>query len=387
VTSWTKPSALYLHIPFCPYTCPYCDFVTHVGSPSLRQPYVDALCREIDMIAEYHSTNTLATVFLGGGTPGMLAPAQIGQILMEVERRFGIDQAPEITIETNPDTVATDQLTGLRAAGVNRLSLGVQSFNGHELRLLGRGHSPEDVTRAFLQARDAGFENISLDLMYGIRDQSMNSWKETLKAAIGLDPEHMSLYSLIVEPKTVYSRLEERGELILPLDDLVADMYLMACKLMQQAGFIHYEVANWARPGMESRHNTVYWHNDQFFAAGVGAHDYLRPHRSVRIRGVKRYIDRLAAGDAVIDEQIESSPAIERFETAVLGLRLLQEGLPRAGFAQRFDESLDAVYGETIAELIVAGFLSDDGETIRLREEMVPLANEAWERFLPESNS
>jgi len=382
---WSPPSSLYLHIPFCPYKCPYCDFATHVGKPGLVQPYVDALCLELDRMARDYAGYRLETVFLGGGTPGMLLPAQVEQILVAVERSFGIEKGAEISIETNPDTIDPERMAGFKTAGINRISIGVQSLDRDELKLLGRGHSPDAVADSVGAARAAGFENLSLDLIYGVQLQTMTSWLATLRGAIALEPDHFSLYSLIVEPKTPYFRLNATGQLQLPEDDLVADMYLAACDVLAQADFVHYEVANWARPGFESRHNRTYWRNEQFLAAGVGAYDYLRPYRSVRVRSSKRYIDRMTAGQSVIAQRDLATPEIERFETAVMGLRLLGEGLVRERFNRRFAEGLDAVYGPTIRDLEDVGFLWDDGQTVRLLEDKVPLANEAWERFLPPS--
>ncbi len=380
---WEPPSSLYVHIPFCPYKCPYCDFVTHVGSPSLIAPYVDSVCEEISRSGGSVAAARLKTVYFGGGTPGMLAPHQIQQILATAGSTFGIEESAEIDLETNPDTVSYDSLAGFRTVGVNRLSLGVQSMDEAELARLGRGHSPETVVASMKIARKAGFDNVSLDLIYGTPGQSMASWLETLASVLALEPDHLSLYALIVEPGTTFNLMQRRGRLFLPEDDLVAEMYFEARRLLTAAGFVHYEVANWARPGLESRHNLTYWRNRQFLAAGVGAFDYLRPYRSVRIRGVKPYIDALRSGASVIREHEESSPEIERFETAVMGLRLLNEGLNRQAFDRRFPEGLDAAYGRVIIDLTAHGFLVDDGQRVRLPEDKVPVANEIWERFLP----
>lgn len=379
------PDALYIHVPFCPYKCPYCDFVTHVGGAELVAPYVEALCREIEATGAEHSPHSLRTVFLGGGTPAMLAPRDVDRILEAAVRSFGIEPTAEITIEANPDVVTDASLAGFRAAGVNRLSLGAQSLDAEELRLLGRGHGPRDVEAAVLAARRAGFRAVSLDLMYGVQRQTPASWAATMESALSFEPNHLSLYSLIVESKTAYGRRSLRGELSLPPDDDVADMYLLACDKLARAGFIHYEVANWAIPGCESRHNLTYWRNEQFFAVGVGAYDYRRPYRTLRLRNTRRYIERIRCGRPVASLRDEVSPDLERFETAVMALRLLTEGLRRDAFNRRFLEGLDCVYGVVIAELTALGLLIDDGESVRLPEDKVTVANEVWERFLPAS--
>src|SRR5579884_169453 len=378
---WQPPSSLYLHVPFCPYKCAYCDFVTHVGSPSLVAPYVEALCHEIERISP--GDGPLQTVYLGGGTPTMLSPAQIDQILSTVDRSFGLAVDTEISLEANPDTVNREDLAQMRAAGMNRLSIGVQTLDVAELGALGRGHTPEEAISSFREARDAGLENVSLDLIYGAPGQSIDSWERTLTRAVGLGPDHISLYSLIVEPATRFWRQQEQGRLTLPPDDDVVDMYQLSCRLLQDAGYEHYEVANWARPGRQARHNCIYWLDEQFFAAGVGAYDYLRPYRSRRVRSTKSYIERMRAGQSVIVERELVAPADEQFETAAMRLRLLKHGLEGRVFVERFGRTLEPVYGTVIEDLVDLGFLERKGDVVYLREHMVPLANEAWQRFLP----
>jgi oxygen-independent coproporphyrinogen-3 oxidase len=354
-----------------------------VGSRKLVQPYVDAVCREIRQQTMSFGRAELTSIYVGGGTPSMLSAGQVAQILDTAAWAFGLRPGPEITLEANPDTLDGAKLQGFRAAGVTRISLGVQSFDHAELSVLGRGHSPRTVVEVARQARSAGFDNLGLDLIYGVPGQTARSWKETLGRAMDVGAEHLSMYSLIVEPGTEYARRHKKGSLPLPEDDLIADMYHLACEVMREHGYCHYEVANWARPGRECRHNLGYWRNEQFFAAGVGAHDYFRPYRSVRIRGVRPYVEAAARGGEVIERREHVGPALERFETVVMGLRLLREGLSRDAYRRRFEERLDSRYGAQIGELVALGLLEDDGESIRLPESMVPLANEAWERFLP----
>lgn len=377
------PKSLYVHVPFCPYKCPYCDFVTRVGSDKLVESYVDAVCEEIRRL-DYEPRSRLDTVFFGGGTPSMLAPEQIQRILREANDCFGFDAGVEISLEANPDAVDASKLDGFRTAGVNRLSLGVQSLQPHELRLLGRQHTPAQVGQAVAWARSAGFDNLSIDLIYGTQAQTKDSWHRTLDHVCRLEPDHLSMYSLIVEPGTTYGRLQTHSRLALPEDDLVADMYDLACEIMDASGFVHYEVANWRRPGKECRHNLAYWHNEQFLAAGVGAHDFIRPFRSARIRGVQRYIAAISSHSSVIKQREYISPIEERFETVIMGLRLLEEGVPRQIYRERFEEELEDRYGAQINELRTIGFIEDDGSRIRLPESKVPLANEVWEKFLPE---
>lgn len=346
-------------------------------------PYVRALCQEIGATGDKYPDHVVETVFLGGGTPSMLEPRSIEEILDQITRSFGIGDGAEISMEANPDTVDSAKLAGFRKAGINRISLGAQSLDPAELRSLGRGHGPADAARSVQDARAVGFDNLSLDLIYGTVGQTLESWGATLDGVLELEPDHISLYSLIIEPGTQYNRRRSQGKLPLPEDDLVADMYDLACRRLGEEGYGHYEVANWAKPGFQARHNLAYWRDEEFFAVGVGAYDYIRPYRSVRVRNTKRYIEAMeAGGDGIAKRDLVEGPD-ERFETAVLRLRLLQEGLSREVFVGRFGETLEQCYGPVLEELVEIGLIQDDGEVIRLVETKVPLANEAWERFLP----
>jgi oxygen-independent coproporphyrinogen-3 oxidase len=344
------------------------------------------LCKEIEQIAACVESPGLSTVYIGGGTPSLLTPGQIASTLDSVNRNFGILPGAEISIESNPGTVTTASLSGYRSAGVNRLNIGAQSMNEYELKALGRKHDPAAVAEAVSAARAAGFENVNVDLMYGGPGGTLESWRQTLNTVTDLRPDHLSLYSLIVELGTRFNRLFESGRLALPPDDTVADMYDVACEALAAAGFEHYEVANWSRPGMQAAHNLAYWRNEEFFAAGVGAYGYVRPNRFYHVRGTKKYIDAIMAGKDGIGGNDFVDPLDERFETVVMRLRLLDEGLDARVYEERFAERLDDRYGSTIAELVELGFLERIGSAVRLREVKVPLANEAWARFLPDRN-
>ncbi len=383
-SGWAAPGSLYLHVPFCPYKCAYCDFVTHVGSSGLIEPYVSALRLEIEHIAPANPA-PLDTIYFGGGTPSMLLPEQVEDILRTVEQSFGIASGAEISIEANPGTIDEAKLVGFLEAGINRISIGVQSMRAQELEALGRGHSTTQSIEAVEDARAAGFTNLNLDLIYGSTGQTLESWQSTIETVLDLKPDHLSLYSLIVEPKTRFWRAEQAGELSLPADDDVVDMYHLACRSLSAAGFEHYEVANWAMPGLQARHNRAYWLDEEFYAAGVGAYDYLRPYRSFHVRSTKRYIDHINRGLSAIAGRDKVGEEDEQFETAVMRLRLLHEGLDAQIFESRFGRSIDEIYGPVIEEIESLGFVERRDGVIRLREEMVPLANEAWRRFLPDS--
>ena len=286
---------LYIHIPFCERKCPYCDFNTYAGLNSLFDDTVDALCMEMERWAERLSHRQVTTIFLGGGTPTVLDVRLLDRIFAQIHRSFDVAVDAEITSEANPGTVDRAKFSALRALGVNRLSMGVQSFQADELRFLGRIHSVDDVMRAWEKARDAGFDNINLDFIFGLPGQSMESWQSTLDQALSMAPEHLSLYSLIVEENTPLHHWVEIGQVAAPDDDEAAAHYETAMECLGAAGYQQYEVSNWARtqrsasghrldaeagsalmPDLACRHNLIYWRNQEYLGIGPGAHSHLR---------------------------------------------------------------------------------------------------------------
>ncbi|RME57127.1 MAG: radical SAM family heme chaperone HemW, partial [Caldilineae bacterium] len=266
------PLGLYIHIPFCIQKCPYCDFNTYAKLEHLHQAFVDALCREMAQWAERLPTRRIATVFVGGGTPTVLSPGQLIQILDTVRELFRLEPGHEITCEANPGAVDREKFAVLRSLGVNRLSMGVQSFQPEELAFLGRAHSVEDVYAAYTAARAAGFDNINLDFIFGLPEQPPENWAATLEEALALAPEHLSLYSLIVEPNTPLHHWVEGGRVPSPDEDEAAAHYEWAMERLGRAGYVHYEVSNWARdeigqgrtPHRACRHNLIYWRNGAY---------------------------------------------------------------------------------------------------------------------------
>jgi len=271
----THPAyALYLHIPFCAKRCPYCDFNTYAGLEDQFDAYTVALCREIRQAGEARARPPVRTVFIGGGTPTVLEPELLGRILGACREAFAIAPAAEIASEANPGTVDRERFAALRALGVNRLSMGVQSFDDAELQWLGRIHNAIEAERSFEAARTAGFDNINLDFMFGLPDQQPETWARTLARALALDPEHLSLYSLIVEEGTPLADRVRRGAVAEPDDDLAADLYVYAMEALAEADFDQYEISSWGRAGRQCRHNLVYWRNEPYLGFGAGAHSF-----------------------------------------------------------------------------------------------------------------
>ncbi|MBI4337746.1 MAG: radical SAM family heme chaperone HemW [Chloroflexi bacterium] len=391
--------ALYIHIPFCATRCPYCDFNTYAGIPHLLSPYLKALQTEVRLWGALLGRPTVNTVFLGGGTPSLLAPGQLAALLEGVRRAFRLRDGAEVTAEANPDDVTPERLAGFRQAGVNRISMGVQSFDDGLLRLLGRRHSAGAAIQAYHMLRTAGFGNVNLDLMFGLPYQSLEQWQHTLEQAISLAPEHLSAYCLTLEAGTPMERWVKEGRLPEPDADLAADMYSWAEETLAMAGYRHYEISNWARPGCESQHNLTYWRNLPYLGVGPGAHSYLGGLRFAVLKSPASYIGYahtwaqqgalhpspltapLLKTIPVVEQVEDIGPELEMAETVILGLRL-DEGVSLAAFRERFGRDLLAVYSSAVEELQEVGLLEITGGCVRLTARGRLLGNEVFVRFL-----
>lgn len=392
------PFGIYLHVPFCVRKCRYCDFVTYAGRNTLIPEYVDALVADIESAPRRWPGELprVSSVFWGGGTPSLLPAAAFGRIHDAIERAFGWQfarAAVEITIEANPDTIDEAYLQTAHAGGVNRLSLGVQSFQEAGLRALDRDHDAATIARAVAAARDAGIDEVSLDLIFGWDGQTDAAWQDDLVAALALAPQHLSLYALTIEDGSALAADIARGRVHAPDDDRQADFYERAVAVLGAAGYEGYEISNWARrgpdevPGLNrSRHNSLYWRNGEYLGFGVGAHSHYRGQRFGVGRLVRRYIE--SARDALVvpafSETIATPTAMA--ETMMLGLRL-REGVDRDAFQRRHGLALDGVYGPQLAALAPLGVLDDDGTRLRLTQHGRLVANEVLVRFLPDNPS
>jgi oxygen-independent coproporphyrinogen III oxidase len=372
---------LYAHIPFCPVKCDYCAFVTHIGSVKLIERYVAALKSEAMSHADRGRQGPLETVYLGGGTPSMLSPDQVSDLLITFRDAFGLTPAAEISIEAHPATIDDEKLHGYLRAGVNRISVGIESLVPGELHALGRLAGKGAPTQALVRARRAGFRSVAADLMYGIPRQTSHSWAETLDRILTCEPDHLSLYPLSIEPKTVYQRRWNRHELTLPDDDHVIEMYAIACETLSNAGYQHYEVGSWCRDGHACRHNLAYWHNLEYFGLGVGAHGYVRSIRTVNVRHTMPYINRLEAGGNPGEESEPINSDTRRIETIMLRLRLLSEGLEIAQLTEDHHWDLHHERKDSLVLLADAGLIRVESGRVYVVESAVPVANEIWERL------
>jgi len=360
-----RPSALYIHIPFCVRKCPYCDFYSVAGREHLMDAYVRALKAELSHARREIGPLSLRSLYLGGGTPTVLPTATLADILAACAGLFALAQDVEVTCECNPGRADAQALRELQAAGVNRLSLGVQSLRDEELRFLERVHSAAEGREAVLQARAAGFERLSLDLIYCLPRQTPAAWEATLREAVALAPDHLSAYCLQIEPGTPLARRVEAGTVKPLSDDKQADLYLLTTELLQDAGYAHYEVSNYAQPGAECRHNLTYWHNQPYLGVGAGAWSFVGGERRQNAPDVEAYVGAWHAGQppVVFRERCTGTQAAN--ETLMMGLRL-REGIDLSAFRERHGLDLATAREAILARLSAEGLAHIRGPRLAL---------------------
>lgn len=395
MTDRSTDYALYIHVPFCVHRCAYCDFNTYAGQESRIPAYVEALCRELQYLgAAAPAGSSIRTVFFGGGTPTLLSAAQFEKILAQIKQAFHLDPAAEISVEANPGTVQPDALSALRTAGINRISFGVQSVHADELRQLERIHNFFTVIESVTAARQAGFDNLNLDLMYGLPGQTLARWQESLRWALRLQPEHLSLYALTLEHGTPFAHWVARGLMPAPDADLAAEMYLWAQGILREHGYEQYEISNWAKPGRACQHNLIYWRSQPYLGLGAGAHGYASGKRYANVLGIQAYIRRLSQPSAppafpvspAAVQQKQLSRQDEMEEMLMMGLRLTQEGVSEAAFRARFGLGIAEAFPRAVRETQELGLAewasSPDGPHLRLRPEAYLLGNQVFMRFV-----
>ena len=395
-----QPIALYVHIPFCETKCPYCDFNTYAKIESLIPDYVAALRTEIGLWGGLLDGPPVRTVFFGGGTPSYLPCGDISALMATISDSLPLEEDAEITLEANPGDFTPDKLRNFLDAGINRLSIGVQSFDDGLLGLLGRRHTASDAVEAYGMAHDAGFDNVSIDLMYGLPHQTIDHWRETLARTADLHPPHVSLYALTLEGGTPMEHSVTQGTLPTPDPDLAADMYALAEHDLGALGYRHYEISNWAVEGREGLHNIVYWRNEPYLGVGPGAHSSLANHRFSNLKPPREYVKRLqehcgtpdtlngSRGEdhaairaiPVVDTVEFIDPPLEMAETMMLGLRL-DTGVSVSEFEARFGASPLDVYRDELAELQPTGLVETVDGSIRLTDRGRFLSNEVFVRF------
>lgn len=377
-------AGIYLHIPFCVRKCAYCDFVSFAEG-TVPEAYIDALIQEIELVARDGAyPAAFDTVFFGGGTPSLLTGEQMRRVMEQLNARFDIRPNAECSMEMNPGTVTKEKLDAYRTAGINRISIGLQSTHDALLEQIGRIHTARQFEETLHSAREAGFDNINVDLMHGLPNQSAAQYLDSLKRVCDLGVQHISAYSLILEEHTPLYLRVEKGEIAPPDEDLVADMQDAGIEYLEKRGFSRYEISNFAREGYECRHNLNYWHNGEYLGFGVAAHGVVREKKWTRyanVSSLEEYTRLLSRGKRPLSETIRLAPRDEMFECVMLGLRLVR-GIDRARFAARFGLDVAEAYAYAIEQLKKRGWLVETEEAIALNRKGLDLQNEALGFFM-----
>ncbi|GED12655.1 radical SAM family heme chaperone HemW [Aneurinibacillus migulanus] len=375
--------AVYIHIPFCTNKCYYCDFNSYVTkNPQLVWDYLDALNKEMEETVRRFPPGEIKTIFVGGGTPTFLDPKQMAHFLETVRRHFPQWSADiEFTMEANPGTTDIEKLSIMREGGVNRISFGVQSFDDRLLKRIGRIHDSEQVLRSLENAKRTGFDNISIDLIFGLPDQTVAHFQDTLDKAFGLDLPHFSSYSLKVEENTLFHTLYEKDQLPLPTEDEEVLMYERLMEQMAKRGYRQYEISNFARPGFESRHNMTYWRNEYYYGIGAGAHGYVNGERHVNASPLAQYMQLTVEKGLPRVEQFTVSGSEQMEDHMIMGLRMM-EGVSASDFQHRYGITLQEQFSPVIDELTALGLLMWSGDRLHLTRRGIPLGNEVFARFL-----
>jgi oxygen-independent coproporphyrinogen-3 oxidase len=369
---------VYIHFPYCRKRCPYCDFAVHARQRIPHERYADAVLAELALRAPLFAGRRAVSLYFGGGTPGLWQADQIARVVDGVRTTFAL--AGEVTVEANPDDLPRPQLDALRAAGVNRLSIGVQSFQPRHLHTLGRLHGADEARAAVRQARAAGFDNLSLDLMFALPAQTLAELDADLHELLALEPDHVSIYNLTVEERTAFSALAKRGLLHVPENSVAAEMYERVMARLATAGLQHYEISSYARPGKGAVHNTLYWTGGEYLGLGCSAHS-LRRDGGAGVRfAVVRNVDEYLKEPRLVQEERLEPAALER-EAVWLGLRLL-DGIDRAGHVRRFGVDPVTAHAAEVARLADEGLVEVSPERLRLTPRGVLFADEVGARFL-----
>ncbi|MDT2045407.1 coproporphyrinogen III oxidase [Priestia aryabhattai] len=373
--------AAYLHIPFCHHICHYCDFNKVFFKNQPVMPYLEKMRDEMRHTVAKYPANQLRTIFVGGGTPTALDEKQLTYFLESIHESFPVQNVKEFTFEANPNELTAEKLRVLHAYGVDRLSIGVQTFNEKLLEKIGRVHSNQQAFQAVDEARKIGFENISLDLMYSLPGQTISDFKETLDIAFSMDVEHISAYSLIIEPKTVFYNLMNKGQLRVPSQEDEAFMYEMLMDEMEKHGYSQYEISNFARLGYESLHNLTYWDNNDYYGIGAGAHSYIDGIRRSNIAPLKKYMQTITETKSACLDEISVSKVERMEEEMFLGLRKT-DGVNKANFYDKYKVEMNEVFSKPIQEYVNKGLLEETDSSLRLTKKGRFLGNEVFQAFI-----
>lgn len=376
-----KPISIYIHIPFCKRKCLYCDFPSFAGCEAEYDAYVSALLAEIRERSEDLRGYRVQTIFFGGGTPTVLPPKVLGKIIDTIHSKYDVGSLAEITTESNPGTLNKAMLVELAAMHFNRLSMGVQAWQNHLLQRIGRIHTIEEFLDNYATAREVGFQNINVDLMFSLPGQTFLDWEETLEKIIRLKPEHISAYSLIIEEGTPFHEMYAKGVFTLPDEKLDREMYTFTKEFLQGNGYHQYEISNFAKEGKESRHNKVYWRDEEYIGFGLGAHSYFRGERFHNTYDMKQYISGKGDARKLVEERETLAEETQIEEFMFMGLRMT-EGIENQRFLQRFGKNIHDVFQEEVEYLVGEKLLWEKDGFLRLTDRGMDLSNFVFEKFL-----
>ncbi|MGN0399483.1 MAG: radical SAM family heme chaperone HemW [Blautia sp.] len=376
-----KDLGLYLHIPFCVKKCGYCDFLSYGGNEEAKEVYVQALIREIKSYKEFGSSYKVSTVFMGGGTPSCMEPGQIGRIFDAVQETFNLEKSPEISIEVNPGTVTSEKLLEYKEAGVNRLSIGLQSADNENLKLLGRIHTWEEFLESYELVRKAGFDNVNVDLISSLPGQTIEKWEKDLKTTAKLGTEHLSVYQLILEEGTPFYEKYGNHPELLPDEEESRKIYEMTEEILADYGFLPYEISNYAKEGKACRHNLRYWERGDYLGLGLGAASLVRNIRMNNTRDMKTYLEKCGAPKTMrTDVQFLEEPQ-QMEEFMFLGLRKTS-GISKKEFYRTFGRDIEMVYEKTLETFLGQGLLVEKKGRIFLSKEGILVSNQILSEFL-----
>lgn len=382
--------SLYLHVPFCRIKCTYCAFNTYTHLDHLIEPFVQALIKEIEILGSSRPAQQVHTVYIGGGTPSLLLPEQLSRILGAIRCNFAVSLDAEISMESNPSDLTAEYMAAVKAIGVNRMSIGMQSANVQELDLFARRHDHKQVVQAVTAARTGGFTNLNLDLIYGIPSQTLDGWKTSLNEMLSLEPEHVSLYALGLEDGTSMKAWVESGRVPTPDDDLAADMYELASDILEASGYVQYEISNWAKLGYECQHNLQYWRNLPYPGLGPGAHGFVDGYRYSTVLSPQRYIRSLQQANGgfefprtpATDQITKLDRDAEIADTLLMGLRLTREGINRETFTERYGVDLVELRRPLLEKFVGYGLLEIDEQRVRITRQGRLLSNMIFREFV-----
>ena len=378
-----KEFGIYVHIPFCKSKCHYCDFISYSGKETIWEKYVEALKEEIKYNSSKLKDKNITTIYIGGGTPSIISSSDLTEILNEIKQDYKIDQNCEITIEVNPGTANEEKLSEYKKAGINRLSIGLQSTNNEILKKIGRIHTYEQFLDTYNTARKVGFSNINVDLMLALPNQSLGDLEKSLKEVIELNPEHISVYSLIVEEGTKLEQMIDEKEVQLLDDEQERQMYWEVKEMLEQNDYIHYEISNFAKKGYESKHNVNCWNQEEYIGFGVAAHSYIDNKRFSNIESVEQYIDNITNKNIeknVMLQEIQNDE-MKKKEYMMLGLRKL-EGVSIQEFKNKFTDNPIYLFRNELEELVNDDLIEIDLDRIKLTNKGLDLANTVWVKFI-----